>query len=144
MNAKIDLASSFIASLAQRDVSGALALAQPDSRVHILPLNVQGLLSREGRAFFDELLGAFPDLHLRARRVFAGNDGTVVAEITIDGTQAGAFLGVINQEKHVDLDAAWLVRVRDGAIEELKMFWCQNQLYRRLAVRRLDRITITA
>lgn len=142
--AEINVAASFLARIAQRDIEGALVLAAPEARIEIIPIGVNGTVAREGKAFFEELVTAFPDLNLRTRRLFAGKDGTVVAEVTVDGTQAGEFLGVINQEKHVDLDEAWLLHVKDGRIDGIKMFWCQNQLYRRLAVRRLDRVTITA
>jgi hypothetical protein len=65
-----------------------------------------------------------------------------VVEVKLEGTQAAAFLGVLNQEKHVDVDQAWLVHAAQGKIAGLRAYWCQNQLYRRLAVKRLDRISI--
>jgi len=68
-----------------------------------------------------------------------------VAEITVDGTQASDFLGVVNQEKHFDLDQAWMLKVApDNRISAVTAYWDQNQLYRRLGVKRLDKITITA
>ncbi len=81
---------------------------------------------------------------MRVRRLFAGNDGTAVAEVTIEGTQAADFFGIINQEKFMDLDPVWLLHVTGGAIDRIKAYWCQNRLYRRLAVKRLDHVTITA
>jgi predicted ester cyclase len=108
-----------------------------------VPLALDGAIHAEGRRFFEEWISAFPDLSLRTRRIFATRDDVVAVETTFDGTQAGGFLGVINQEKHIDLDEAWLLRVHAGCVEEVKLFWCQNQLYRRLAVRRLDHVTIT-
>ena len=72
-------------------------------------------------------------------------DRTAVAEITIEGTQAGDFLAVANQEKHFDLDQAWVLTVTpDDRISAVVGYWDQNQLYRRLGVKRLDKITITA
>lgn len=138
------VAAAFLSKIAQRDIEGALALTMEDASIEILPIGVKGTVGRDGKAFFEELVTAFPDLKLRPRRLFAGKDGTAVAEVTIDGTQSGEFLGVINQEKHVDLDQGWLLHVKGGRIDRIKMFWCQNMLYRRLAVKRLDRVTITA
>jgi ketosteroid isomerase-like protein len=66
----------------------------------------------------------------------------VVLEVTMEGTQATDFLGIVNQEKHVDVDQAWMVWVREGRVRGLRAYWCQNQLYRRLAVKRLDRVSI--
>ena len=86
-----------------------------------------------------------PDLLVRVRRLFVTGDNTAVAEITIDGTQADDFLAVVNQEKHVDLDQAWMLKVTpDDRISAVIAYWDQNQLYRRLGVKRLDQVTITA
>ncbi len=78
------------------------------------------------------------------RRLFVGSDNTAVAEVTIEGNQAADFFGINNQEKLMDLDQVWLLHVDDGAIDRIKAYWCQNRLYRRLGVKRLDHITITA
>lgn len=118
-------------------------VCSPHCSIHILPLEIEGAIHAEGRKFFEGWMSAFPDLSLTTRRIFATGDDVVVAETTFDGTQAGGFLGVINQEKHIDLEEAWLLRTRADRIEGVKLFWCQNQLYRRLAVRRLDQVTIT-
>ena len=44
----------------------------------------------------------------------------------------------------MDLDQVWFLHVHDGAIDHIKAYWCQNRLYRRLGVKRLDHVTITA
>ena len=62
-----------------------------------------------------------------------------------EGRQAGDFLAVANQEKQFDLDQAWMLTVTpDDRISAVIAYWDQNQLYRRLGVKRLDQITITA
>ena len=78
------------------------------------------------------------------RRLFVGNDNTAVAEITIAGTQAADFFGIVNQEKLMDLDQVWFLHMSDGVIDRIKAYWCQSRLYRRLGVKRLDHVTITA
>jgi predicted ester cyclase len=143
MNSALEIADAFIAALARHDVDGALTVCAPHCRIHIVPLALEGAIHAEGRKFFEHWFAAFPDLTLSTRRIFAMRDGVVALETTFDGTQAGAFLGAINQEKHVDLDEAWLLRTCTDGVEGVKLFWCQNQLYRRLAVRRLDRVAIT-
>jgi hypothetical protein len=51
---------------------------------------------------------------------------------------------VANQEKQVNLDQAWMLTVTpDDRISAVIAYWDQNQLYRRLGVKRLDQITIT-
>ena len=140
----IDVARSFFARMDARDTSGALALVTPHASATVVPLNLQGDAEVVGRHYFEQLTGAFPDLSVRLRRLFVGNDGTAVVQVTIEGTQAADFFGIINQEKFMDLDQVWFLHVTDGAIDRIKAYWCQNQLYRRLAVKRLDHVTITA
>ena len=140
----IDVARSFFARMDARDTSGALALVTPHASVTVVPLNLQGDAEVVGRHYFEQLTSAFPDLAVRVRRLFVGNDGTAVAQVTIEGTQAADFFGIINQEKLLDLDQVWFLHVNDGVIDRIKAYWCQSRLYRRLGVKRLDHVTITA
>jgi steroid delta-isomerase-like uncharacterized protein len=143
MNSK-DVTRTFFARMDSHDTSGALALVAPHADVTLVPLNLQGEAEQVGRQYFEQLMSAFPDLSVRVRRLFVGDDDTAVAEITIEGTQAADFFGVINQEKLMDLDQVWFLHVHDGVIDRVKAYWCQNRLYRRLGVKRLDHVTITA
>jgi len=127
------------------DVAGILGMTTPEATVFLVPLNRHGPWAADGTSYLRELSEAFPDLFVRVRRLFVTGDNTAVAEITVDGTQAAAFLAVANQEKHFDLDQAWLLTITpDDRISAVIAYWDQNQLYRRLGVRRLDKITITA
>jgi ketosteroid isomerase-like protein len=126
------------------DVDGVLALVAPDAPVTLIPLQLQGKASDVGRDYFQQLASAFPNLQVRVRRLFVGNDNTAVAEVTIEGNQAADFFGILNQEKLMDLDQVWLLHVGDGVVDSIKAYWDQNRLYRRLGVKRLDHITITA
>lgn len=140
----LDLAQTFFARMDAGDVDGTLALVVPDAPVTLVPLQLQGNAQEVGRDYFQQLAGAFPNLQVRVRRLFVGSDNTAVAEVTIEGNQAADFFGILNQEKLMDLDQVWLLHVGDGAIDRIKAYWCQNRLYRRLGVKRLDHITITA
>jgi ketosteroid isomerase-like protein len=66
----------------------------------------------------------------------------VTALFKAEGTQAADYAGAINQEKHLDIDQAWRFTVAGGQITEVHAYWCQGQLYRRLAVKRFDEIAI--
>lgn len=123
------------------DVDGAFAEVDESAEVHIPPAGVSGG-KEEARAFFAETVTAFPDLLLAEKSSFTGADGTVVTQLKMEGTQAADYLGVINQEKHLDLDQAWMLGVGGGRITSIKGFWDQNILYRRLAVKRLDSVSI--
>jgi len=139
------LAERFFARVEAGEVDEILGMMTPDATVSLVPLNRHGPMAADGASYLRELSRSFPDLVVRVRRLFVAGDNTAVAEITIDGTQAEAFLAVSNQEKHVDLDQAWMLKVTpDDRISAVIAYWDQNQLYRRLGVKRLDKVTITA
>jgi ketosteroid isomerase-like protein len=137
------IAEQFFDRLEKRDLDGVLSLIDPEASIELLPLRVKGTGKKEGHEFFQALFDSFPDLRVAVRSLLAG-DETVVAEIKLSGTQAADFYGIINQEKHIDVDQGWLLTVQGGQITGLRAYWCQNQVYRRLGVKRIDQVTITA
>jgi steroid delta-isomerase-like uncharacterized protein len=139
------LAEKFFGHLQAGEADDILGLMTPDATVSLVPLNRHGPMAADGAAYLRELARSFPDLLVRVRRLFVTGDNTAVAEITIEGTQADDFLAVAYQEKHVELDQAWMLKVTPtDRISAVTAYWDQNQLYRRLGVKRLDKITITA
>lgn len=139
------LAEEFFCRLRAGEVDEILGLMTPEATVSLVPLNWHGPMAAGGASYLRELSRSFPDLEVRVRRLFVTGDNTAVAEITIDGTQADDFLSVVNTEKHFDLDQVWMLKVTpDDRISAVTAYWDQNQIYRRLGVKRLDKITITA
>jgi steroid delta-isomerase-like uncharacterized protein len=139
------VAREFFDHMQAGEADKILAMVTPEATVALVPLAVRGSMAADGADYLRGLAAAFPDLLIRVRRLFVTSDNTAVAEVTVDGTQAGDFLGVVNTEKHFDLDQAWLLEVApDDRISAVTAYWDQNQLYRRLGVKRLDKITITA
>lgn len=134
----------FFRALGERDADAALGLLAPDAEIEVLP--AAGQVSMDpvsaGRRFFDATVGAFPDLSVTVHRVADLGGGVVLAELTLEGTQAQDYLGAINQEKHLDLRQGWLLTAHGGVITGVKGFWDENQLFRRLAVKRLDHLAI--
>ena len=131
----------FLDALTGRDVAAALAVASPQVSVTVYPLGLHGGAIDELRAVLADLVTAFPDLLVTTGQVVVTGD-VVTALIKVEGTQAAGYAGAINQEKHLDLDQAWRFTVEDGAITQVSAYWCQQQLYRRLAVKRFDQIAI--
>jgi SnoaL-like polyketide cyclase len=136
-----DVVREFFVRLDAHDNDGLVQLLGPSSTIDIGPAKITGNGPEVAKKFFGELLRAFPDLRIIVRSLM-GNDHHSVAEITIQGTQAADFLGVHNQEKFIDHEQAWLFQVDHGVIAAVRAYWCQNALYRRLAVKRLDQISI--
>jgi len=134
------LARRFFDKLSAHDMDGLTGLFATHAVVELLPVGITGSFHEKGIEFFGQLIAAFPDLRVHIRSTM-DSAATAVVEVTIEGTQAADFLGVLNQEKYLDLDQAWIVTASSAGIEKLRAYWCQNQLYRRLAVRRLDMIS---
>jgi hypothetical protein len=88
-----------------------------------------------------DLLLSFPDLRIRVRRVIVTRE-VVTALFSAGGTQSADYAGAINLNKYLDLEQAWRFVVADGVITEVSAYWCQAQLYRRLAVKRYDEVAI--
>jgi ketosteroid isomerase-like protein len=132
---------AFLDAFARRDVAGALALVSPQPSVTVHPLGLAGAGRDALRTVLDDLVRAFPDLRLTIRRVITTGD-VVTALVKVEGTQATDYAGAINQEKHLDIDQAWRCTVTGGLITGVSAYWCQRQLYRRLAVKRFDAIAI--
>src|SRR6266480_4031975 len=123
----------FLDAFGRRDVDTAVARVADDVRVTAHGLGLRGIL--------EDIARAFPDLRVTTKRILRTGD-VLTAELKVEGTQAAPYAGAINQEKHLDLDEAWRFEVRDGRIVAIDAYWCQQQLYRRLGVKRFDQIAI--
>ncbi len=132
---------AFLDAFARGDVDGALALVAPQAVVTVHPLGIAGAGRDALRAVLGDLVRAFPDLLVTPARIIP-TGGVVTALIKVEGTQADTYAGAINQEKHLDIDQAWRFTVTGGVITGVSAYWCQQQLYRRLAVKRFDAIAI--
>ena len=132
---------AFLDAFARHDVDAAIAVADPQVSVTVHPLGVREAGPDALRRVLADLVRGFPDLVISVSRVITTGD-VVTALFKAEGTQAADYAGAINQEKHLDIDQAWRFVTRDGLITEVAAYWCQAQLYRRLAVKRYDEIAI--
>jgi ketosteroid isomerase-like protein len=135
------IVQSFLDALARHDVEAAVAAADPRVTVTVHPLGLRGTGAEILKTVLTDLVRAFPDLMISVDRVIATGD-VVTALFKAEGTQAASYAGAINQEKHLDIDQAWRFTVANGLITDVSAYWCQAQLYRRLAVKRYDEIAI--
>jgi ketosteroid isomerase-like protein len=130
---------AFLDAVARHDVGAALAVVDPQASVTVYPLAVHDQGATALRQVLADLLRGFPDLMVSVSRVITTGD-VVTVQFKAEGTQAADYAGAINQEKHLDIDQAWRFVTRGGLITEVSAYWCQAQLYRRLAVKRYDEI----
>jgi steroid delta-isomerase-like uncharacterized protein len=135
------IVQSFLDAFARHDVEAAVAAADPRVTVTVHPLGLHATGTEVLNDVITDLVRAFPDLMISVSRVIATGD-VVTALFKAEGTQAASYAGAINQEKHLDIDQAWRFTVANGLITEVSAYWCQAQLYRRLAVKRYDEIAI--
>ena len=133
--------AEFLDALARHDVDAAMALVDSQAAITVHPFGIYDKGADVLRTVVADLVRAFPDLMVRVSRVIATGD-VVTALFKAEGTQSADYAGAINQEKHLDIDQAWRFAVVDGLITSVDAYWCQAQLYRRLAVKRYDEIAI--
>jgi len=132
---------AFLAALARHDVDPAMALVDSQVAVTVHPFGLNENGADVLRAVLADQERAFPDLMITVSRVIATGD-VVTALFKAEGTQGAEYAGAINQEKHLDIDQAWRFVAAEGLITEVAAYWCQAQLYRRLAVKRYDEVAI--
>ena len=132
---------AFLDAFARHDIDAAIALVDPQVPVTVHPFGLYDSGADVLRTVLADLVRAFPDLLITVSRVITTGN-VVTALFKTEGTQAADYAGAINQEKHLDIDQAWRFVVRGGLITEATGYWCQAQLYRRLAVKRYDEIAI--
>ncbi|MGW4337415.1 nuclear transport factor 2 family protein [Rhodococcus koreensis] len=132
---------AFLTGFRHKDVDAAMSTVSDDVRVTVYPLQIFDGGTDSIRKVLQDIVLSFPDLHLTVKNVLELGQ-VVVAEMKIEGTQAADYIGVINQEKHLDVDSAWRFTLEGEQITAIDVYWCQNQLYRRLAVKRQDEAAI--
>src|ERR1700677_66801 len=87
-----DLVVAFFDAIRSTDIDAAFALVSDEVAVSIRPAGLSGGYE-EARGFFEEVVTAFPDLLMPARRLVAFPEGRVLCEVTFEGTQAADFFG---------------------------------------------------
>lgn len=134
-------AEQFLTALADHDLDAALNVVADDPAVAIHPLGVLGTGRHLIEGVLREILTAFPDLLVTVKKMVVTGT-SVTAEVKLEGTQAADFAGIVNQDKHIDIDGAWRFTVTGERITEVEGYWCQQQVYRRLGVKRFDQIAL--
>ncbi|MGW0035501.1 nuclear transport factor 2 family protein [Gordonia sp. NPDC003376] len=141
MSTARQIVEGFVTGFRLRDPDAAVAAVLEDVAVTVYPLQIADTGVGVIRTVLQDICTAFPDLHITLTHL-VDVGAVLVAEMKIEGTQAGDYAGVINQEKHLDVDSAWRFTVSGERITAVDVYWCQNQLLRRLAVKRTDHVTI--
>ena len=140
-NTPTQTVQEFLEAFGRHDIDGAMAHLDPRASVTVHPLGLHDAGPDTLRQVLADLVGSFPDLMISVSALIATGD-VVTAQFKAEGTQAAGYAGAINQEKHLDIDQAWRFVVADGLIRTVAAYWCQAQVYRRLAVKHYDEVAI--
>ncbi len=85
-----------------RDIEGLISTLSEDCVYEIVPTGRRWEGHAGARAFYQELLGAFPDLHFDLVDIVIGPQGVIEA-VDMEGTHRGSWAGVPPSGQHVDL-----------------------------------------
>src|SRR6202011_6145152 len=125
------IAEAFLHRVSTGMIDSALTLVEANASADLTPLKLRGPASAVMTRYAIDLTQAFPELRLRIRSLFVGLDGTVVAEVAIEGTQAAELWGIPSRGRVLELDQVWLLHVDENVkMDRVGAYWCQYQIGR--------------
>ncbi|NID11835.1 ester cyclase [Fibrivirga algicola] len=125
---------AFFTAYDDLDTARMIGLAAPDATVHFLPLGDGGLGTfwEFGKSVWDSLIRSFPNLSNTVDSLIAEGN-TVIANVTISGTQASEFLGIPSKGFRFDSDHVFVFRFNDtDQIQSLTINWDAASFARQL------------
>lgn len=132
---QIETVQAFFACYREHDLNGMLALLSPGACVDYVPMMLEGPAGETGKTIWSALMDGFPDLSNAVTAIYAADDRrTVIAEVTITGTQAKDVLGIANLGRSFSLPHVFIARVDQNArIEFMRAYWDNAALYAALS-----------
>ncbi|VWD48977.1 hypothetical protein BLA18112_07326 [Burkholderia lata] len=126
-----DVVAAFFDRYRQHDIEGMLALFSPAASLDYVPAGAAAPVATHGRMIWGTLLDAFPDLSNGIDAIHADDAGRhATAEVTIRGTQARDFLGILNRGRSFTLRHAFVFEFdADGRIARLAAYWDNVRLF---------------
>lgn len=116
---------AFFTAYDDLDTARMIGLAAPDATVHFLPLgdDGRGTFWEFGKAVWDLLIDCFPDLSNTVDKLTTDDD-TITANVTIGGTQAKDFMGIVSKGCRFNSDHVFVFRFNDAdQIQHLTINW---------------------
>ena len=117
----------FFSAYQDMDVERMLALCEPDSTVSFVPLGAEyaGKLNEVGKAVWESLMSAFPDLDntVKGQQYDEATDA-VTCQVVIFGKQEKEFAGLPPKGNSFDSEHIFIFRFNDnGKIADLSITW---------------------
>ena len=130
------------------DVDGMTDLCSLAAEFSYVPFEVwgkqrvlrgDGKVRTVGKTIWHGLIGSFPDLTNTVHTVVSNDDGDVVAEVDIGGTQQLAWGSVTPTGRHYFAPHLVIFRVgTDGLIEHITAYWDNAGINRQLGHNEVD------
>jgi steroid delta-isomerase-like uncharacterized protein len=146
--APAEIVSEFFAAYRKHDVPAMADLCADNADFHYLPVEIwgkqrvvrgDGKVHGIGRVMWSGLITAFPDLSNEITSLSAAPDGTVVAEVVLTGTQAGAWSVIASKGQQYALPHLFVLHVNaEGLIDSITAYWDNASLYRQLGHAEVD------
>jgi steroid delta-isomerase-like uncharacterized protein len=140
--------AEFFAAYREHDVSAMADLCADNAGFRYLPVEIwgkqrvvrgDGKVHGIGRVIWSGLITAFPDLSNEVTSLSTAQDGTVVAEVTLSGTQAGPWGVTASKGQHYTLPHLFVLHVNaDGLIDSVTAYWDNASFYRQLGHAEVD------
>jgi steroid delta-isomerase-like uncharacterized protein len=146
--APAEVVGEFFAVYSKRDVHAMADLCADNADFHYLPVEIwgkqrvvrgDGKVNGIGRVIWSGLIAAFPDLSNEVTSLSAAADGTVVAEVTLSGTQAAPWGAMGSKGQRFSLPHLFVLHVNaDGLIDSISAYWDNASFYRQLGHAEVD------
>ena len=143
-----DVVGEFFAAYRDHDVPAMADLCADNADFHYLPVEIwgkqrvirgDGKVHGIGRVIWSGLITAFPDLSNEITSLSTAADGTVVAEVILTGTQAGAWSVIASKGQQYALPHLFVLHVNaEGLIDSITAYWDNASLYRQLGHAEVD------
>ena len=143
-----EIVDEFFAVYSAHDVHAMADLCADNADFHYLPVEIwgkqrvvrgDGKVNGIGRVIWSGLITAFPDLTNEVTSLSTAADGTVVAEVTLSGTQAAPWGVIASKGQRFDLPHVFVLHVNaDGLIDSISAYWDNASFYRQLGHAEVD------
>ena len=143
-----EVAAAFFTAYRGRDVHAMADLCADNAGFHYLPVEIwgkqrvirgDGKVHGIGRVMWSGLITAFPDLSNEITSLGTAPDGTVVAEVTLSGTQAAPWGVIASRGQQFTLPHLFVLHVNgDGLIDDITAYWDNASFYRQLGHAEVD------
>lgn len=147
-DAAVAAVESFFAAHKKRNVTAMAELCTPRASFDYVPfvshdksrrVTGVGYVNGVGRTIWGLGFRAFPDLSNKVTDIFADDDGNVIAEVTISGTQAAPYLTVAATGRKFTERHIFRFHVDSGGkIDDVTSFWDAGGINTQLGHTELD------